>query len=420
MIAQLIKKELLMVWRRPRELVILLFMPFVLITILGAALGSIIDGEAPDLNIKLAIIQKDDIVHGEEKMIKKMESLPLSPEEKAGAIEGIKSFNPIKILLDDVFASGEFKESIQVTEMESMPSDKEALEYSGVLEIPAGFTEQFYLHAFFNEAEVPKLNLKLNESSTLEGGVLKDILTSFQEDISLWSALPSLGIDPEMLQNSLVSKVGETETVTKTKPINAVSYYAIGMCVMFMFYVAGNSASLALEEKERQIYGRILLANVPVPIFFVGIFVSTIMITFVQMNILFGLSALIHGVSWPNVFDYFVVTFILCVMVGGFAVFISAINYRSNSRSATQIFSSFFIPIIAFVGGSFIPVSQIGGFFETISQYSPGGAGISAYYKIMQGFSLSDVSDQLLSVSITTILLLLLAFLIQPRRGEAI
>ncbi|MED3571861.1 ABC transporter permease [Cytobacillus praedii] len=420
MITQLIKKELLMVWRRPRELVILLFMPFVLITILGAALGTIIDGEAPDLNIKLAVIQKDDIVHGEEKIIKKMESLPLSPEEKAGAIEGIKSLNPIRILLDNVFASEEFKESIQVTEMESMPSDKEALKYSGVLEIPAGFTEQFYLHAFFNEEEVPKLNLKLNESNTLEGGVLKDIFTSFQEDISLWSVLPSLGIDPEKLQNSFISKVGNTETITKTKPINAVSYYAIGMCVMFMFYVAGNSASMALEEKESQIYGRILLANVPVPIFFIGIFVSTIIITFVQMNILFGLSALIHGVSWPNVIDYFVVTFILCVMVGGFAVFISAINYRSNSRSATQIFSSFFIPIIAFVGGSFIPVSQIGGFFEIISQYSPGGAGISAYYKIMQGFPLSDVSGQLLSVAITTVLLLLLAFLIQPRRGEAI
>ncbi|MGN7400532.1 ABC transporter permease [Cytobacillus praedii] len=420
MITQLIKKELLMVWRRPRELVILLFMPFVLITILGAALGTIIDGEAPDLNIKLAVIQKDDIVHGEEKIIKKMEGLPLSPEEKAGAIEGIKSLNPIRILLDNVFASEEFKESIQVTEMESMPSDKGATKYSGVLEIPAGFTEQFYLHAFFNEEEVPKLNLKLNESNTLEGGVLKDIFTSFQEDISLWSVLPSLGIDPEKLQNSFISKVGNTETITKTKPINAVSYYAIGMCVMFMFYVAGNSASMALEEKESQIYGRILLANVPVPIFFIGIFVSTIIITFVQMNILFGLSALIHGVSWPNVIDYFVVTIILCVMVGGFAVFISAINYRSNSRSATQIFSSFFIPIIAFVGGSFIPVSQIGGFFEIISQYSPGGAGISAYYKIMQGFPLSDVSGQLLSVAITTVLLLLLAFLIQPRRGEAI
>lgn len=420
MIAQLIKKELLRVWRRPRELVILLFMPFVLITILGAALGSIMDGEAPDLDIKLAVIQKDDMDGGEEKMIKRMESLSLSSEEKIAAIEGIKSFNPIRILLDEVFVNKEFKDSIQVTEFESELSEKEAMKYSGILEIPAGFTEQFYRHAFLNEEKAPSLNLKLNESNTLEGDVLKDLFTSFQEDISLMSALPSLGIDPETLQNSLISKVGTKETVTKKKPINAVTYYAIGMCIMFMFYVAGNSAAMAVEEKENQIYGRILLANVPVPIYFIGIFVSTIVITFIQMNLLFGLSALFHGVRWPNIFDYFVVTFLLCVMVGGFAVLISAINYRSNSRSATQVFSSFLIPIIAFVGGSFIPVSQIGGFFETISQYSPGGAGISAYYKIIQGYSLSDISVQLLSVSITTALLILLAFLIQPRRGESI
>ncbi|WP_102274753.1 ABC transporter permease [Cytobacillus massiliigabonensis] len=420
MIIQLIKKELLMVWRRPRELVILLFMPFVLITILGAALGSIINGDAPDLDIKLAVIQKDDIDDGEEKMIKRIEDLPISPEEKTTAIEGIKSFNPIKILRDDIFGSVEFKDSIRVVEMESAPSAKESLEYSGVLEVPAGFTEQFYRHAFLNEDEIPSLNLKLNESYTLEGGVLNDIFSSFQDNISLWSALPSLGIDQEMLQNSLISKVGNIETVTKKKPINAVTYYAIGMCVMFMFYVAGNSAALALEEKENQIYGRILLANVPIPTFFIGIFVSTIIVTFIQMNILFGLSALIHDVRWPNTFDYFVVTLCLCLMVGGFAVFISAINYRLNSRSATQVFSSFLIPIIAFIGGSFIPVSQIGGFFETISQYSPGGAGISAYYKIMQGYTLNDISVQLLSVLITTILLLVLAFLIQPRRGESI
>ncbi|MFE8695660.1 ABC transporter permease [Cytobacillus sp. FJAT-53684] len=420
MIFQLIKKELLLVWRRPRELVILLFMPFVLITILGAALGSMMDGESPDLNIKLAIIQKDDTDGGEAKIIKELESLPITDEVKTGAVEGIRSFNPIRILVDEVFASKEFKNSIQVVYVDNELSKQEELKYSGILEIPNGFTEQFYRYTFLNGEKAPQLKLKLNESTTLAGSVLKDFFTTFQEDISFWSVVPSLGIDPAELQTKLLTKVGKVETVSKNKPINAVTYYAIGMSVMFMFYVAGNIASLAFEEKENQIFGRILLANIPVWLFFSGVFVSTSVVAFIQMNILFGLSALVHGVIWPNLIHFLIVTALICAMVGGFAVFLSAIIYRTNSRGALQVFSSFLIPIIAFIGGSFVPISQIGGFFETISSYSPGGASISAYYKIMQGYSLGDISSQLIAVGVITVVLLFIAFLIQPRRGESV
>lgn len=420
MIFQLIKKELLMFWRRPRELVVLLLMPFVLISILGSALGAINDSSSPNLDIKLAIIQNDDIEGGEEFIVNQINALAIPDAEKAAAIGAVNSFNPIQILLQDVLESEELKNLIEVEYVEGNITEKEAQKYTGILEIPSGFTEKFYQNAYFSSGEVPALKLKLNESTSLEGSILKDIFTSFQEEISFWTATQSLGINAEELQEQLIQQVGKTESVSERKAINSVSYYAIGMCVMFMFYVAGNAANISLEEKQNQIFGRVLLANMPIPIFFSGIFVSTLILSFLQINILFGLSALIHKVIWPSVFDYLSITFLLSVMVGAFAVLLSAISYRINTGGAVQVFTSFLIPMIAFVGGSFVPVAQLGGFFEVISKYSPGGAGISAYYKIMQGYSLADVSIQITAISVTSILLLLVAFLIQPKRGESI
>lgn len=420
MILQLIKKELLLFWRRPRELVVLLLMPFVLITILGAALGAINDGETPNLNIKLAIIQHDDIQESEDKIIANLENVPMNDEEKKTAIEGVRSFNPIRILLDDVLQSDELKKLIELYYVQGELTEKEAREYNGVVEIPSGFTEQYFLYAFFEKGDVPELKLKLNESSSLEGSILRDIFTSFQEEITFWTATQQLGINPEQLEERLLTNVGTTTTVSEKKAIDSVTYYAIGMSVMFMFYVAGHAATLAFEEKENQIFGRILLANMPIPVFFSGIFVSTMIVAFVQINILFGLSALVHQVLWPSVIDYLIVTTLLSVMVGAFASFISAISYRINSGGAVQVFSSFLIPIIAFIGGSFVPVAQLGGLFESISKYSPGGAGISAYYKIMQGYGMEDISIQLISILSISLILILAAFWIQPKRGESV
>lgn len=420
MIFQLIKKELLLFWRRPRELVVLLLMPFVLITILGAALGAINDGETPDLNIKSAIIQHDDPQSGEEKIVSMIERMPMEEPEKIAALEGVRSFNPIRILLEDVLQTDELKKLIELDYVQGELTEKEAHEYNGVVEIPSGFTEQYFLNVFLEKGEVPELKLKLNESSSLEGSILRDIFTSFQEEISFWIMTGQLGIHADELREKLVTNVGTTTTVSEKKAIDSVSYYAIGMSVMFMFYVAGHAATLAFEEKENQIFGRILLANMPIPVFFSGIFFSTMVVAFLQINILFGLSALVHKVHWPSVLDYLIVTILLSFMVGAFATFISAISYRINSGGAVQVFSSFLIPIIAFIGGSFVPVAQLGGLFEIISKYSPGGAGISAYYKIMQGFGTEDITIQLISIVSISLILILAAFWIQPKRGESV
>ncbi|MDZ5470285.1 ABC transporter permease [Bacillus sp. 31A1R] len=423
MLRQIIKKDLLLFWRRPRELILLLLMPFILISILGTALSSINDGKTPEINIKLAIVQKDDAEEGISAVIEKLDKMGLAEERKSAAIEGMNQFNPIQILLNDVLNSEELKDSIKVEIYENEMSSKEEQKYSGTLEIPENFSAQFYQHAFLGSNNAPQLLLKLNESSPLEASVLKDILASFQEELTLWSAVHSIGINGEELQKKIsqeIEDIRKIESVSKKNTINNVSYYAIGMSVMFIFYVASKVATFSYEQKESGIFGRLLLANVPAHIFFSGIFISTFILAFIQMNILYGLSAIFYDVTWPNLLNYFVITILMCIMISGFAVFLSSICYRVNSDHASQLFSNFLVPVLAFLGGSYIPVSQLGASFENISKFSPGGAGTSAYFKAMQGYSLEDILTQMITILAITVILVICAVFIQPKRGESV
>ncbi len=405
-----------MIWRRPSQFVILLLMPFVLISILGTALGALNSDESPTIHAKLAIIQHDT----PEEIQTAIESMQISIPEKERAAQMIESIDPITILLNDVLKSKELKDNITVTIFDHDLSGKEREKFSGVLEIPKNFTRDYYRYAFLSAGKAPELRWKLNQITGLEASFLTEILQTYQEEMSFWSRAHQAGVNVEQLQNKLTGTVGEWKTINEKKPISSVAYYAIGMCMMFIFYVASTSAGVAYEQKDRHIFDRILLANVPVPLFFTGIFITTAFAAFLQMIILFTLTGVIYDVQFPSILDFLMLTCTVCAMVGGFAVFISAISFRMKSDTMTSLFRSFLIPVFAFIGGSFFPVSQLGAIFETLSNYSPGGAGITAYIKLMQGYGFADITNQMIALMISTVLLVVAAIMIQPKRGGTV
>src|SRR5690606_16681790 len=56
----MIKKQFLQFLRNPVEILLLIGLPIILITILGNALGNLIDGGEVDLTFKLALIEHED------------------------------------------------------------------------------------------------------------------------------------------------------------------------------------------------------------------------------------------------------------------------------------------------------------------------------------------------------------------------
>jgi len=414
MLWQMIKKELLMIWRRPRELIVLLLMPFVLITILGSALGALNNNEEVEVTAKLAVVVEDEADQAQQQVIEKIRQSNAAEQKKAANIALIESLEPINIFINVVGKSPELKKVLSITEYRNIKEVKEK-DYDGVLLIPEGFTTKFYNNLLEKNTTIPAWILKTKDEQSLRATIIQDIITNFQKEWVYQKTAQDLQIDYSALVNTNI--YGQIENIEKKKEISAFAYYGVGMCVMFVFYISTTVAGFAFQQKEELMYERILLANVPKIVFFTGVFMAAFILSLLQLTILFSLTALIYGVVFPSIINHLFVTLTVSIMAATFATFTTAVAFATNSRNVESIFSSLIVPILAFIGGSFFNVSAIGGFMETLGEYSPGGAALTAYLKVYQGYSLGDIWSQLRAILLFSVLLLLLSVVTLKKRG---
>lgn len=414
MLWQMIKKELLLIWRRPRELVVLLLMPFVLITILGSALGALDNDSEVEVKAKLAVVVEDQEQQAQQEIIEKINQSPLSNQEKNAKIAHIQALQPIATFMKAVGESPDLKKFLSVTEYNDRTKVKEK-DFDGVLLIPEGFTSDFYTNFLEEETDLPSWIIKTKNQESLQATIIEDILANYQKEWTYLKTAQDLQIDYSTLVSEKAN--GQIKNIEKKKEISAFAYYGVGMSVMFVFYISTTVAGFAYQQKEELLYERILLANVPKIVFFAGIFISAFILSFLQQTILFSLIALIYGVVFSSMINQLIVILTVNLMAAAFATIATAISFAAKSRNVESIFSSLIVPILAFIGGSFFNVSAIGGFMETLGEYSPGGAALTAYLKAYQGYPLVDLWSHLKAILLFSIALLLISGITLKTRG---
>lgn len=418
MIWSFIKKEILLFKRSPQELLLLIVMPLGLITILGIALGAFFDSDRSPITGEVALIVHSDEEEEYKIFQDKLAEIGL-PKEVQSQIEiQAKELLPVTMLKDRIFENEELKSVLTLHELPAsqLEEAKGTEKYSAIIEIPEGFSSDMLLSLFRDEYEVPTVRLYLNEGREMSAAIVEDVINSFQQQYSLWSSLGKKGlfVDGETLE--LTEVAGSVETLTKNEPISAFSYYTIGMSVMYVLFLAGTISSRRYLEKKDNVFDRIVLANVPLGTYGISIFVSTIILTALQLGILYGGAALFYGVHWPDIYVFLSITGALCVAIGSISVLLVAIDSRLNSESATKLFSSAFVAIFAFVGGSFTQVGNMSEVIGMVGNLTPNGAAMSAYLEVLQGAKIADISDHLFVLLVLSIVLLVAAWFIYPRK----
>ncbi|WP_019243219.1 MULTISPECIES: ABC transporter permease [Bacillus] len=421
MFFQLIKKDLLILIRNKHVLITLLIMPIVLISILGFALGGLMDNETSAIKAEVYLIEHGSEEKDLNQFISEVQQSSNLPEEAKKSISEVaKRILPIKMLKEKVLNNDGLKKNIKfhVAKPSELNKIKNNNSVSAIIEVPDQFTLNFLRKIILNEEKMPKLLVLRNEGKEVSAAILEEILTDFQEQYAFSSILEKEKIMVKDLTNITPINISK-ETVNNVPSINAATYYTIGMSTMFVMYVASLLASFALQEKQLHLYNRIVLSNLPSWMYLESTFVSGIIVGCIQLCILYGVSTLLFDVSIPNIPSFLLITFILSVGIGGFTVLLTAISYRANKETVANVFSNFFVSIFAFLGGSFVPISSFPDWFQTMGSYTINGAALKAYMKMMQGFDVSGFSSQLITMLLYGCLLFMIAVLIFPRRGEA-
>ncbi len=327
--------------------------------------------------------------------------------------------------MNQILQGEEFKDSITIHKVSG--EEKEVVQkddrYAALLIIPKEYDYALLRSLYLGEEEGVSLKLELKEKDSLKKAWLKGVLEFYQEQVNFSRLLSSIAAEKgadfsfgSRLEQKMALE-GEAVNLKGREPLSSFAYYAIGMSVMFVLYTAGYMSQVALKEKKSGVLERTMLAKVPMWNFLMSKWISASVVVIIQLFLLYGYAAIVFQIYWPDLLSFLLVTTLLGLVVGGIAVLLIVLSYRFNSTSLEALYSTGIVTILALFGGSFVRVDQFLGNLAVIGSWTPNGAALNAYMKVMQGYSLSELGFPLLVLSIYVVALLLLILFVHERRG---
>lgn len=417
-----LKKDLLVLVRNRTELILLLLMPFILICILGFALRGLMEGNADTLNMQVALVEQDEEAKGIEQFKNELSQLAM-PSEAIAQIDLAATNMLPSDLLGDVLENDSVKNMIDVIEMDMIEAEKalEDEEVEAILTLPENFTYLTLQKMFLDKGEGSKLEILVREEGGLQASIFETIIESFTQSVNFESAIAKVVEGKTITTASSVGDIGRVETISTRDPITTFQYYTIAMSVMFVLYVASTIASRAYVEKDQHVFNRIILSGKSPVAFLSGKFISATVVACIQLFILFALSTLIfqsfQGETVTFWLGMLAISFVLALCVGALAMLLTSITVRFNNPNINSAFSGGIVSIMAFAGGSFVPVSQLPGFVDLIGGLTPNGAALTAYIKWMQEARFVELTPEIISILVTATFLFIISLAIFPRRS---
>lgn len=182
------------------------------------------------------------------------------------------------------------------------------------------------------------------------------------------------------------------------KKSHSVSQSLIGFIIMFAFYRAMSGSGLIGEDKEQNMYTRILTTSVKPWQYYL----SNIISTTILLSILFTISVIeINfvstieiGVSNLMLITILLILGIVSVSVGTFCMTIT------NDRDLSSIISNFVTISFLALGGCFVPLSYLSGTINKISYFTPIRWAMEAINNAQQGADISVIVMNLLVLSL--------------------
>ncbi|WP_413526764.1 ABC transporter permease [Marinilactibacillus psychrotolerans] len=416
----LLKKDLLTLSKNKSEMIELLLTPFLLISILGFALGNLMNNTSSPIETgKIGIVNQQNFEEDLSRLEEDLENENIPKETMKKLLDSSVSIDPIN-QLKSFLRSDEIKEIMEVKDFDGIKSAEKALEndeIQGIIEIPKEFSYITWRNVLFEDKATTNFDLKVQDKSQLNAIVLESLLNSFVEEYNLQSSIAMTDKEKVNLDNS--NNNGKMINIATEDPVNSFQYYTIGMGVFFAFSTGTIIAARSYREKEQHVFARIMLTNTSPNTYLLSKLLSGTILTFLQLGIIFIFSTLIFGTFggkdvsfWINMM---IITFIYSLLIGSITSLLTSLSLRSNSASNVGFFSSF-TAALAFLGGSFTPVETFSESIKTIGNWTPNGAVLTSYLQIMLGFDLIEVMPLLIRVIAMMGIFVIIAIYVFPKR----
>lgn len=430
MLISMIWKDLLVILKDKKSLIITLCMPAILTTILGFAFQGMMSGGLSMDRANIAVVSLGSRERDIERIREFLDSPGMegriSGEQERDLLELLDDMDFESILYEDVLGSEEVAEFIQYERMglEKAKTLLERGELDAVVVLPEGFTYNTFMNLAMPFRNPVTIEVIKHPDRSIKGEMVSGIVKGFADALSAGIIAKNVLLET-FIENNVGDKatreiqglvsgmydVGVRDvrvdrvTVEGKRALSSFQYYAVGMAVMFILYVAADGGQYAMDEVNNGTYRRLIAAGTGRWRFFASRFAATTLFAIMQFTVLKYYSAFAFKTDWGSPLGVALLSVFLAVAVGGLSVLLSALNLRLKNSRATIVFQAVVIQVFALLGGSFFPVSGIP-VMRKLGSLTINGAAMSGFLKLMMGYGLAEVAGTLAVLSGITLALL--------------
>jgi len=420
------KKDFLVYWRDRKEMLIAFILPLVLVVILGFALSGWVENSNENIEIKAALVMLDQSKEGLERFQYKLNSLPLTADEKTAISKAAEAFIPGAMLLD-MLNSDETKGFLNITQLDEESALKQLNEekVDAIILVPEGYTEAALNSLLLRKGGEAEITLTADTDS-LNVQVLQNMLDSFLSDVNNQAALSSAsrsygGAEISGAEASL-PLVGGMEQMEGVEMITSFQYFALAISIFFALSVSTTTASKSITEKREQVFMRILLAGTHPLRYLAGKAASTFCMSVLQLAVLLVISHFIYDLFPGKSLEFWIglsfILIMLCLAIAALAALYTAMLFRMKDADVASGISFLLLIVFGIIGGNLVPIYILPDWAISLGNVTPNGLALSMLLQWIQGSSFDDLWQPVFYQAIFCVAIVGASVWIFPRRGR--
>lgn len=383
-------KDVKIIFRDRMALLILLAMPFILMSIMGMALGELFS-KGPELSkIDVAVVNYDD-----------------------GDLS--------KDFIEEVLKGDDLSKLLNIIEMDEKKSINlvKIGDISSVIIIPVDFTSQIMKN------KSTEMKVYGDPGQEIRASIVRSIANAYTNKISSvmvgvstgWEALNKLGkktnqaeiamyfpfMVSEMIEKDVEDLIKiEEENTSQEESLSSMQFYAAGMSVMFVLFSAMFGASSIIAERYNKTLARLLSSPIKKYSVIGGKLLGIFIVGIIQFTAFILATKLIFNVNWGYSFLGLVLLSASTVLAStGMSIFIAAI---AKTENAIGYISQIFIQTMSALGGSFFPQSMLPSWLRFFGNFTINKWAMDGFLSLMVGEGVTFIAKSiliLLSIALT-------------------
>jgi ABC-2 type transport system permease protein len=119
----------------------------------------------------------------------------------------------------------------------------------------------------------------------------------------------------------------------------------------------------------------------------------------IQITVMMIFSYFALKVKWRDINSIVALSFSTVFAVAGLGVFIASLTYRTENYRIANMFENIIVQVMALLGGNFFPIDVMPKLIQKLSFFSLNGVALNSYLKIILGYGLADILNNVLILS---------------------